>query len=855
MLIPLSWLKDYVDIELTLQQLARLLTMSGLEVDSIRLVGLPLDERSEDGATQAHEFKFTGLSWDPATIVVAQINEVLPHPNADRLVLCKLQDGTTAPDGSDEHTVLTGAPNLFEYRGIGRLPKPLKVAYAREGARIYDGHQPGQVLTTLKRAKIRGVESYSMVCSEKELGISDEHEGILIMDEDAPTGMPLVDYMGDAVYEISILPNMARNASVVGVAREIAALTGKPLRKPKATLPTDGPSVRGQVSIQITNPELNPRFVLGLVKGAKAQPSPYWVQRRLRMAGMRPINTIVDATNYVMLELGEPLHAFDYDLLVKRAGGKAPTIITRTAQPGEKLTTLDDVERTLADFNIVVADTAGALSLAGVMGGMESEVTPESSNILLEGASWNFINIRRTASYTKLSSEAGYRFSRGVHPALAPEGVRLCLDRIAAWSGGQIAADLVDEYPLVREDPVVSITTEKVRRLLGVDLSARHIAELLSRLEFECRVSGETIIARTPPFRMDIGEGLVGEADLAEEIARMYGYNNIPATRLSDALPPQRGFPTLEAEETLRDLLVALGLQEVITYRLTSPEREARALPLNVPTGELPYVRLANPIAPDRAVMRRSLLPGVLEVLERNIRLADSLSLFEIGPVFLSQPGEALPTEPFHLAIALTGLRQASNWDRPVKESFDFFDLKGILEEALTGLHISEISVAPANHPSFHPGKSAELIVNGQVAGVFGELHPLVKERFEFGSAPVIAAELDMSAIISAIPARFDSSPVPVFPPVLEDLAVIVDEDLPAERVAAAIRDGGGRLLTDLRLFDIFRGEQIGAGKKSLAYNLTYQAPDRTLTDTEATQIRQRIIRRLEHDLGAKLRS
>ena len=341
----------------------------------------------------------------------------------------------------------------------------------------------------------------------------------------------------------------------------------------------------------------------------------------------------------------------------------------------------------------------------------------------------------------------------------------------------------MDEYPKPQVDPVVSITTEKVRRLLGIELSARRIAELLERLEFECRVTGETVIARTPPYRMDIGEGLTGEADLAEEIARMYGYNNIPATRLADTLPPQRGLPQMEAEEHLRDLLVNLGLQEVITYRLTSPEREARILPLTVPPTDLPYVRLANPIAPDRSVMRHSLLASVIEVLERNIRQADSLACFEIGPVFLPDPSEILPAEPQRLAVALTGLRQASNWDRPVKENCDFYDLKGILEEALKGLHIENVRVEPADNPSYHPGKSAQLIVDGKSAGVFGELHPLVKERYEFGPAPVLAAELDLATLISAVPARFNSAPVAVFPPVLEDIAVIVDEDMPAERV------------------------------------------------------------------------
>ncbi len=356
MKVPLSWLKDYVDIDIPLPRLAHLLTMTGLEVDSIQLVGLPTPTQEQQ------EFKVTGLSWDPEKIIVARIDEVMPHPNADRLVLCRLNDG------KDELIILTGAPNLYSYKGQGPLEKPLKVAYAREGSQIYDGHQPGQVLTTLKRAKIRGIESFSMVCSEKELGISDEHEGIIILDDDAPTGVPLVDYMGDAVFEISILPNMIRNACIVGIAREIAAITGKPLRKPQKTIQPVQPSIRGKAAIEILEPSLNPRFVLGLVRNVTPQPSPYLVQRRLRLAGMRPINSIVDATNYVMLELGEPLHSFDYDVLVKRADGKAPTIITRTAHPGEKLTTLDGVERNLDDFTVLVCDTAAELKIAGDLG-------------------------------------------------------------------------------------------------------------------------------------------------------------------------------------------------------------------------------------------------------------------------------------------------------------------------------------------------------------------------------------------------------------------------------------------------------------------------------------------------------
>ena len=357
MKLPLSWLKDFVEIDLSVEEVASKLTLAGLEVEEIQYVGLKMPDLSSG---KKHEFKSTGLEWSEDKLVVAAITEVMPHPDADRLVLCRLTDG------NQEQVVLTGAPNLYEFKGKGILPVPLKVAYAREGSIIYDGHADGQVLTKLKKTKIRGVESSSMVCSEKELGISDEHEGVIILDDDAPVGTPLANYMGDAVFSIDILPNMARNVNVFGVARELAALTGKNLKKPDLNLETTGESLLGKVQIVIKEPDLNPRFVLGLIRDVRIKPSPYLVQRRLRLSGIRPINCIVDATNYAMVEMGEPLHAFDYDVLKERAGGKTVTILTRTANPGEKLRTLDDVERNLQTNQVLVCDDRGSLSIAGV---------------------------------------------------------------------------------------------------------------------------------------------------------------------------------------------------------------------------------------------------------------------------------------------------------------------------------------------------------------------------------------------------------------------------------------------------------------------------------------------------------
>lgn len=852
MKVPISWVKEYVDISLPLEELAHALTMAGLEVEEIRYVGLPLVENKPDDQTGGHqqsETKVQGLAWQPDKIVTAAVLEVMPHPNADRLVLCRLVDDER------EHIVLTGAPNLYPYKGIGALERPLKVAYAKEGSQIYDGHKPGQVLTILKRAKIRGVESYSMICSEKELGISDEHEGVIILDDEAPVGVPLVDYMGDAVFEIAITPNIARDANILGIAREISAITGQPMRSLPQRLEMNGPSIEGKAFIEISHPELNPRFVLGLVQDVKIGESPYWMQRRLRLAGMRPINNIVDATNYAMLEIGEPLHAFDYDVLVERAGGKAPTIITRTAQAGEKLTTLDDVEHTLDDFTVLVCDTAGALSIAGVMGGAESEVHTGTRNVLLEGAAWNFINIRRTIAAQHMQSEAAYRFSRGVHPAMAERGVRRCLELMEQTSGGVVAQGLVDQYPLPPQDQTVEISSQDVDRWLGIQLNLNQITEILIRLEFKTEIEGNVVRATTPDHRLDIGEGVTGKADILEEIARIYGYERIPETRMADELPPQRGNAFLEGQEHIRELLVSLGLQEVVTYRMTSAEKEARLF-LN---GSAPsvddYVKLANPIVAERSVLRQSLLSSIMEVVERNARLRERIALFEIGPQFLADSAGDLPTELTCLAIALSGQRSLPTWQGYDNGIMDFYDLKGILTELFDGLHLGLVEFKSGEHPSIHPGKCGQIWLGEQNIGVFGELHPLIRENYDLADSPVLVAQLELEPWLTNLQSRYPVAPVPPFPPVLEDLAVIVADDLPAESVASVIQQAAGLMLSNLRLFDVYRGAQIGEGKKSLAYNLTYQASDRTLTDQEVFKIRQRILRRLEQEIGAYLRS
>ncbi|MBN1430818.1 MAG: phenylalanine--tRNA ligase subunit beta, partial [Anaerolineae bacterium] len=499
MRIPISWLKDYVDITMSIEELAHRMTLAGLEVEGVEYIGIPAGDVMDVGHHLAVPVSADHLVWDREKIVVGHILEVKAHPNADKLVLALVDSGL-----GEVETVVTGAPNLYPYKDQGPISPPLIAPYAREGAEVIDGHKDDGSRMILKARALRGIENKSMVCSEKELGISDEHEGIMLFETDAAPGTPLQDVLGDAILEIGITPNMARCQSIVGVAREVAALTGQTVRYPSLDVVATGAPIKDQLTIDIREPDLNPRFTAALIKGIAINPSPEWMQRRLKAVGMRPINTIVDVTNYVMLEFGEPLHAFDYDILTERTLGKAPTIITRLPGKGEKLTTLDGVERDLDPFTILVCDTAGALSLGGIMGGLESEIVDSSThvldaqgvevgdeekaqhgkagarpqsttNVLLEAAAWNFINIRKTLQAQRergkeISSEAGVRFSRGVHPEQAMAGLLRAIELMRQLAGGEIAQGVVDVYP--RPAPVVTVDlpVAEVERLLGVSL-------------------------------------------------------------------------------------------------------------------------------------------------------------------------------------------------------------------------------------------------------------------------------------------------------------------------------------------------------------------------------------------------
>jgi len=844
MRVPISWLKDYVHINTPIPELAERLTLAGLEVETVEYIGLPGAE----------------LPWDAEKIVVGEIRAVHSHPNADRLVLAEVEYG-----GAEPEIVVTGAPSLLEIRGQDDLH--LKVAFAMEGARLWDPYAEEPRIRKLKKTKIRGFPSRAMVCSEKELGLSDEHVDIIYLPDDAPVGTPLVEYLGDAVLEFDIKGPFAHLYSVIGIAREVAALLDVPLKRDALEVleryPAELTPTPDFLALEITDPDLCPRYSAAFIRGVKVEPSPFWMQMRLRRAGMRPINNIVDITNYVMLELGQPLHAFDYHLLRPRPalsdaegpGDDRPAIIVRRARPGEQMMTLDGELRTFDEEMLLITDGGGPVAVAGVMGGLESEVTETTSDVLLESANFYFLNIRRTSRLLGLTSDASQRFGRRVDPELTVRAAARAAHLMAELAGGTVEPVIGDLYPGRQPQRVLEFDPAYAARVLGIEIPTDEIVRILTSLEFQIAESANRRVGKyqvsVPSHRLDVTRPI----DLVEEVGRVWGYDRFPTTLLRDELPPQRANLRLEGAERVRDLLVGCGLDEVITYSLVNIEDERKLRPQGPPPDPASYLRVRNPLSAERAYLRQTLLPSLLHTARENLRFLDRLAIFEIGAVYLPVEGQALPNEPRRLAIVMTGPREARSWlagqDRT---PIEFYDLKGVVEALLAGLGL-EGTFEPGEHPAFHPGRCAQVSVGGESIGVMGELHPLVREAFDLPAQPVCALEFDLDRLLAAWSAPSRIVPISIHPPVYEDLAVVVEEGMPALRVRDLIAKTGAPLVRSVVLFDVYRGEQVGAGRKSLAYRLTYQADDRTLTDREVAKLRAKIIRRLERELGATLRS
>jgi phenylalanyl-tRNA synthetase beta chain len=800
MKVSLNWLKDYVSISLSSKELAERLTMSGNEVGRIDVVG----------GTWEHVF-------------VGQVTALDKHPNADRLKLA------TIDLGKESITVVTGAPNLE----VGQ-----KVPFAKVGARLIDGHT-GEV-AELKPAKIRGVRSEGMACSEKELGISDSHQGIMILPSDAPVGVPLSQYLGDTIYDIKVTPNRADCLSVIGIAREVAALTNQPTHIPDPSYVEEGDPIHNSISIEIADADLCSRYCASLVTGVKIGPSPQWMQQRLIAGGMRPISNVVDITNYVMLEYGQPLHAFDYTQI------KGKKIIVRRARNDEPLYTLDGMKRDLNPNMLVISDEKYPIALAGVMGGADSEVIDPTTSILLESANFNNISIRRTSIKLNLRSEASSRFERGISPELAPIALRRATQLLLELAGGKAAKGIADVYPGKKEQKPVLLPKERVSRVLGLELSTERIQKVLESLGFGCRSAGTSgdLMVTIPYWRTDVRMA----DDLVEEIARIIGYDEIPTTLLSSQIPQQVPAPMLSLKEQIRDLLVGCGMQEVITYSLVSQATLDKVDP-HQKLG--PALRVANPMSTEQEYLRTSLRPGLLAAFASNEKHEkDGIKLFEVGRIYLARAND-LPEEREMLVGILGGPRLERSW-LSGEDTLDFFDAKGILETVFNRLKV-KANFKPAEDQTLLAGKTAEVIVRGERVGVVGEVHPKTAALFDISTQPIILFEIDLVKLLSCTSAVYRYRTIPRFPGNSRDIALTVDNSLAASRVQEVIESFS--LVDQVTLFDVYSGEQVPPGKKSLAFSIRYQSRERTLTDEEVNQAHQQIIERLQRDFGATLRS
>ncbi|MBA7467033.1 Phenylalanine--tRNA ligase beta subunit [subsurface metagenome] len=708
------------------------------------------------------------------------------------------------------------------------------------GTELIDGYSGQRVI--LKAARIRGVVSAGMVCSEKELGISDSHEGILVLSPEAPLGRPLADFLADTIFDLEVTPNRPDLLSVIGVAREVAALTGQSVSLPKVSYEDTGSPIKEQVSVEIADPDLCPRYCASLISGIKIGESPEWLKQRLVACGMRPINNIVDATNYVMLEYGQPLHGFDFDRI------KGKRIIVRRANKGEAIVTLDGVERTLTRDTLIIADKERAIAIAGVMGGANSEVSEETTSVLLESASFNPASIHYTSHGLCLVSEASMRFERAIRPELTVPAIKRATQLILQLAGGQVARGLVDAYPGRQEPKPILLRAAEVKRLLGIEFSLEKIAATLTAQGFDLEMppGASEFLVTTPYWRSDIQL----EADLIEEVARVVGYDQIPTTMLSSSLPRYEPEPILGLKKRLRRSLIGYGFQEVITYSLTSGRTLEKVLPQSGPLEPAP-LRVANPMTADQEYLRTNLRGNLLAALAGNMRREDgAIRLFELGKVYLPRDND-LPDEPEVLCglLSSSGLEKLSPGGT---EPIDFFDAKGVVEGFLTQLSV-QASFKEASDQGLRPGRQAAIVIGGSdKLGFFGELHPKVGEAFDISRA-VYLFEIDLAALLPHTIGHKVFQPIPRFPAVVRDVALVVDAQVTHQQVVDIIK--GFPLVNKVTLFDIYTGKQVPPGKKSLAYRISFQSAKHTLTDKEADKVQQQILNKLASKLGASLRT
>jgi len=802
MKVSLNWIKDYVEIRMELKELINLLTMAGLEVEEVTSVGEGLDK-----------------------VVVAEIRSIQKHPNADRLSLVEAQTH------QEVFSIVCGATNIREGQ---------KVPLALVGARLPNGIE-------IKKSKIRGVTSMGMLCSETELALSQDASGIMILPPDVPLGTDLGEALGlkDSILDISITPNRPDCLCVLGVAREIAALTHQRVKYPALSLSDQGGEIHQKTSVTILDQDLCPRYVARMIEEVKIGPSPRRMRDRLEMVGIRSINNVVDVTNYVMMEYGQPLHAFDFELL---EGGK---IVVRRAKEGEEFVTLDGVKRTLDGEMLMICDGMKPVAIAGVMGGLNSEIKEDTKRVLLESAYFNPAGNRRTAKKLSLETEAAFRFGRGIDYGGCLSAANRATQLIQELTGGRVVEGVVDVYPISIQPNPIRLSVRKIHQILGTEVPAKEVKGYLEDLELDVQAEDEDIFVVTPPsFRGDLER----EIDLIEEVARIDGYEKIPMTipKGPPSSSEEKGKEFLVEKRTI-DTLISHGYHEVITYSFASPVSwDIMNLPPDDPRRQ--HLRILNPLTEDFSVMRTTLIPGLMETARFNLsRKNSNLRLFELKKVFIPQEGERLPREVKFLTGLTTGFDRDPHWafsSRPV----DLYDLKGCLEDLLEALQIKGARFSKADDiPYLHPGKASRIVLDSDVLGVLGEVRPQMVSHYEI-QGRVYLFEVDFSKLVKWGKEERRFQPLPKFQAVYRDLSVVVDHTLEAESVLETIRNLRQPYAEEVSLFDIYEGPPIPEGKKGISCRIRYQANDRTLTDEEVNQYQEKILLRLKEVFQLELR-
>jgi phenylalanyl-tRNA synthetase beta chain len=801
MRVPLSWLAEYVDLTLPPVELAQRLTMAGVETTY------------EPGAS---------AGWNH--VLVGHVLGIEPHPNADRLRLA------TVDTGGESETVVCGATNLE----VGQ-----RIAFAQIGANLLNGHT-GEPME-LVAAKIRGVVSKGMICSNRELGLPEEDEGILVLHQDAPIGTPLAEYMPSEVLDIEITANRGDCLSLLGIAHEVAAFTGQTVREPSSIYTQGERPVDQSVTVRIEDPDLCYRYTAAVVRGVKIGPSPRWLQQRLEQAGQRSVNNVVDVTNFVMLEYGQPLHAFDLATITNS------TIVVRPATDGERFTTLDGQEHVLRPPMLLIADSEKAIGIAGVMGGRNSEMTNATTDLLLESATFNPINTRRTANALKNRTEASLRFEKGLNPELAITALRRATALVIETAGGVADAGISDTADAEIEPIKLLFTQTHMKRVLGTNFPQMEVIRVLSALGFEVNAIDEDQLVVSPPYwRTDIAI----EEDVIEEVARTIGYDAIPESALSGQIPVAINQYDREIREETRDLLTQAGLQETISYSLVSKSLLEQVGVIG--EGYPEPLRTFNPMSREQEFMRTSLRGVILRSAAAGLRIPPGYAaLFEIGRIFIPKDGD-LPDEIEHAVAVLAGSNGDSLWDRRATRS-GFYEAKSVVEFVLGRLGI-KATFERGNDPILHPGRTARVLANGIDIGVVGELHPRIITSFDFPVETVALLDLDLRKLTQQtrwLRHRFNA--FSRYPSAERDLALLVDTQVPADRLRLVIESN--ELVVHVELFDVFEGEGVPPGKKSLAYRLTLQSQVGNLAAEQINDAVADIVVHLESDTGATLRT